>query len=318
PAIAGALLDIGGDICCAGDAPGGLNWLVGLPDPLIPCDNAPLVGGVALRDRAIATSGCGPRDRLIGGERYSATLDSHTGWPVPHRRSATAIAASALEADALATALLSLTPAAGAKLVESLPGASARLTDPDASEWLSGASRSAHATPEWIPVQARSAGPPQPDEPKWHDRWVAFVTFTAPPRQMKRDPAFRSPYVAIWISDADNRPVRTLVLIGSIKEWQQDNYIWWGQNRAIAQKLVDSRSMSTRGTGEYKVLWDGIDESGKSVAPGRYILHIETSRERGKHTHRSLELDFSKAKRFTAELPKNDESGGLVVSFERF
>jgi thiamine biosynthesis lipoprotein len=65
-------------------------------------------------------------------------------------------------------------------------------------------------------------------------------------------------------------------------------------------------------------LWDGIDESGKSVPHGRYVLHVETSRERGKHTHRSLELDFSQAKRFTAELPKSEESGGFVVSFERY
>jgi len=319
PAVSGALLDIGGDIRCAGEAPGGSDWLIGLPDPLIPYDNAPLVGSIALRDRAIATSGCGPRDRLIGKERYSATLDPQTGWPVPHRRSATAIASSAADADALATAILNLSPGAGAELVRSLPGASARLTRPDASDWLPGAAgRSANAPPEWIPVQAKGDARSRPGDPKWHDRWVAFATFTAPPRQMKRDLAFRSPYVAIWISDADNRPVRTLVLIGSIKEWQQDNYIWWGQNRAIAQNLVDTRSMSTRGTGEYRVLWDGIDENGKSVSPGRYVLHVETSRERGKHTHRSLELDFSQAKRFTAELPKSEESGGLVVSFERY
>jgi thiamine biosynthesis lipoprotein len=318
-AISGALLDIGGDIRCAGEAPGGSNWLVGLPYPLIPYDNAPLVGGMALRDRAIATSGCGPRDRLVGKERRSATLDPYTGWPVPHRRSATAITSSALDADALATALLNLTPAAGAELVKSFPGASARLARPDEADWLlGGVGRSVNPPPEWITIQSRSAGSSQPEGPKWHDRWVAFVSFTAPPRQMKRDIAFRSPYVAIWISDIDNRPVRTLVLIGSIKEWQHDNYIWWGQNRAIAQKLVDSRSMSTRGTGIYKLLWDGIDESGKSVPPGRYVVHVETSRERGKHTHRSLELDFSEAKRVTAELPNSEESGGLVVAFERY
>jgi thiamine biosynthesis lipoprotein len=319
PAISGTLLDIGGDIRCAGEGPGASDWLIGLPDPLVPYDNAPLVGGMALRDCAIATSGCGPRDWLIGGERYSATLNPQTGWPVPHHRSATAIAGSALEADALATALLNLSSGAGAELVRSLPGASARLACPDGSEWLlSDVDQSRNAPPEWIPVQARRDVQSQPREPKWHDRWVAFVTFTAPPRQMQRERAFRSPYVAIWVSDTAGRSIRTLVLIGSIKEWQEDNYIWWGLNRTRAMQFVSTRSLSTRGTGEYKILWDGTDDSGKSVPAGKYVVHVETSRERGKHTHRSVELDFSEAKQFTAEVPTSEEAGGLVVSFERF
>ena len=319
PAISGALLDIGGDIRCAGEAPGASDWMIGLPDPLTPWDNAALIGSVGLRDRAIATSGCGPRDRLVGGERYSATLNPRTGWPIPHDLSATTLAGSAMEADALATALLCLGPGEGADLVRSIPGASARLARPDGADWLLGVTRqSREAPPEWSPIQFKSKSSPARSEPKWHDRWVAFVTFTAPPRQMKRDLAFRSPYVAIWISDTENRPVRTLFLVGSIKEWQEDNYIWWGQNRASAMQIVSSRSLSTRGTGEYRVLWDGIDESGKPVPPGRYVLHVETSRERGKHTYRSLELDFSQAKHFTAELPTSEESGGLVVSFDRF
>jgi len=167
-------------------------------------------------------------------------------------------------------------------------------------------------------MQVRAEKQSKADGAQWHDGWSAFVTFQAPPRQKNRDRAFRSPYVAIWIADADNRPVRTLVLIGSIKEWQEDNYIWWGQHRASATSLLDTRSMSTRGSGEYKLLWDGIDEAGNKVAPGTYVLHIETSRERGRHTHRSLELDFSKAKAFTAEIPTSEEAGGVIVSFERF
>ena len=319
PAISGALLDIGGDIRCSGEAPDASDWMIGLPDPLIPYDNAPLVGRVGLRDRAIATSGCGPRDRLIGGERYSATLNPWTGWPISHCLSATTIACSAMDADALATALLNLSPDDGADLIRSVPGASGRLARPDGSEWLLSATGQTQThPPEWIPIQSKGNSSSPKSEPKWHERWVAFVTFTAPPRQMKRDLAFRSPYVAIWISDTENRPVRTLFLIGSIKEWQEDNYIWWGQNRANAMQIVSSRSLSTRGTGEYKVLWDGIDESGKPVSAGRYVLHVETSRERGKHTHRALELDFSQAKQFTAEMATSEESGGLVVSFDRY
>jgi len=78
------------------------------------------------------------------------------------------------------------------------------------------------------------------------------------------------------------------MLIGSIKEWQEDNYIWWGLNRSNTQKMLDGRSMSTRGSGTYKVYWDGSSDDGLQMPAGKYIVHIETSRERGKHTHRTL------------------------------
>ncbi len=318
PGVEGALVDIGGDIRAAGRAPGGGDWIVDLPEPLVTYDNAPVIGRVALRDQAIATSGCGPRDREIGGTHISQTLDPRTGWPVSHRMSATAITATAADADGLATALLNLPLNDGAQLVRSLDGASARVTREDRSNWLTQGLGLDQPPPQWTPVQARGEERVKSGGKGWHDRWSAFVTFTAPPRQMKRDRAFRSPYVAIWIADEQNRPVRTLVLIGSIKEWQEDNYIWWGQHRSRAMTLLNTRSMSTRGSGQYKMLWDGVDEDGNKVAPGKYVLHIETSRERGRHTHRSLELDFTKAKAFTAEIPTSEEAGGLVVSFEKF
>jgi thiamine biosynthesis lipoprotein len=319
PGVSGALLDIGGDIRCAGPAPDGGPWLVGLPQPLVPYDNAPLLGRIGLRDQAIATSGCGPRDRLVGARRYSETLDPRTGWTISCDRSTTVIAASAMDADALATALLNLSAQDGDALVQATAGAAAHVTGPAGSRWLVQPASLPGARPvQWIPVQARDAPRAAKAGPKWPNRQVAYVTFTAPPKQMKRDLAFRSPYVAIWVSDMENRPVRTLFLIGSIKEYQRDNYIWWGLNRDRAIDLVSSRSFSTRGTGEYKVLWDGVDESGKLSPAGKYLIHVETSRELGKHTHRSVEIDASATKAFTVELPATEEAGHLEVTFDRF
>ena len=310
PGVTAALLDIGGDIRCAGPHA----WPVGLPEPLTPFDNAPLIGAFRLEGQAIATSGCGPRDPLVGGARYSAVLDPRTGRPAPHRRSATAIAPSAMDADALATALLNLTPEEGSALVRATPGAAARLADPDGAAWLAGPPPAA-----FIPVQApRPAAPAKASPGRWHDRWVAFVDFTAPPRQMERDRAFRSPYVALWVSDLQNRLVRTLFLVGTTPEWQRDNYIWWGLSRADAMEVIATRSLSTRNTGIYKVLWDGVDEKGKRVRAGRYRINLETSRERGKHTHRFVELDFSQAKPLEAELPMTQDAGKLEVRFGKF
>lgn len=312
PGVHGALLDIGGDIRCSGGPHGGGGWIASLPDPMSDADNAPLHGLFMLRDSAVATSGFGPASRALAGGEQAGVLDPRTGWPVARARSATALAATAMDADALATAFTVLAADEARSVAQRLDQASIRLSTPDGAEWLGGAPPEA-----WRPIpvkderQAKRAG-------AWHDGWVVMTTFKAPPKQMKRDRAFRSPYVAIWVTDAQNQPVRTLLLVGTIKEWQQDNYIWWTLNRATASGLLDIRSMSTRGSGEYRVLWDGNTDTGEPVPAGRYVVHIETSRERGRHTHRSVELDLTTAKPITAELPQNEESGELLVSFQRF
>ena len=309
--ITGAMLDIGGDIRCAGAGPDGGRWRVDVPDPLSTFDNAPLAGEAGLADAAIATSGCGPRDVGVDGSVRSATLDPRTGWPVEHRRSATAIASSAMEADALATAMLVLDEDEAERLAARLPGVSARIAHPGGSRWIGA------AQPHWIEY-APAPQPGQGAQSLWKQGWYADITFEAPPKDMRREIAFRSPYVVIWVSDMNDRPVRTLLLIGRYREWHEGNHIWWRLNRAKVDSYFAGRSMSTRGSGTYKVYWDGSDDAGATVAPGKYRLHVETSRESGGHEHRVLDLDFSRPKEFEAELPINAKSGGLRVAFQKF
>lgn len=310
PGVRGAMVDIGGDIRCTGAGPQG-GWRIGAPDPLSPFDNAPLAGEGILRDAAIATSGCGPRDRLVGEQTVSATLDPRTGWPASHRRSVTAFAPDAMEADALATAMLVLDDEAAERTIAQLPGLSARVTGPGGARWI-GAPQ-----PHWIEYAPQpQAGQGAPT--LWKQGWYANITFEAPPKDMRREIAFRSPYVAIWMSDTDDKPVRTLLLIGRHKEWHEGNHVWWRLNRAQVDSFFAGRSMSTRGSGTYKVYWDGADDAGGIVPPGKYRLHVETSREGGGHEHRVLDLDFSQPKEFEAELPVNARSGGLLVSFQKF
>jgi thiamine biosynthesis lipoprotein len=67
-----------------------------------------------LRDAAQATSGGGRQFFEADGRRYGHVLDPRTGWPTAGVLSATAVVASAAEADALSTALL----VSGAALAE--------------------------------------------------------------------------------------------------------------------------------------------------------------------------------------------------------
>ena len=309
--VCGALADIGGDIGCAGDGPDVGRWRIEVPEPLSLFDNAPACGAIMLGEGAVATSGCGPRDVRANARAQSPTIDPRTGWPVAHRRSATAVAPSALAADALATAMLVLGKREARSLLAQLPDMSARVAGPGGAAWLG----QAHA--QWVEYAPQQQGG-KGSASLWKQGWFANITFEAPPKDMRREIAFRSPYVAIWVSDLNDKPVRTLLLIGRNKEWHEGNHIWWRLNRTKVDAYFAGRSMSTRGSGTYKVYWDGTDDVGATAPTGKYRLHVETSRESGGHEHRVLDLDFSTPKEFESELPVSAQSGGLRVSFEKF
>jgi len=308
--VAGALVEIGGDIRCGGRAPDGRGWNVGIPDARYPVDNAPLVATASMFDQAIATSGRGPRDRILDGNRFSSTLSPRDGWPIEGTVSVTALASSAADADALATLLLTLPPDHAVAWADNHRVAARIQTSDRALVTQAASARIAQVDPKQSRTKGKSAV-------QWPKDWVALITFTAPPRQLVRDEHFRSPYMAMWITDLDNKPIRTLLLVGRESEWQRDNYIWWTTNDASVKQLMATRSMSTSGSGIYKVLWDGTNDQYEEMPGGSYVLHVETSRERGKHTHRSLTLNFSKGEKFSAELPSTEEAGGLRLEFYR-
>jgi thiamine biosynthesis lipoprotein len=77
-------------------------WTVALRHPLKPDQR---LAEIHLRDRALGTSGSGNQYFHFGGKRYGHVLDPRTGQPADALLSATALAPTAAQADALATAL---------------------------------------------------------------------------------------------------------------------------------------------------------------------------------------------------------------------
>jgi thiamine biosynthesis lipoprotein len=82
--------------------PGRTGWKVGLRHPLRPGRR---LATITLVDRALGTSGSGTQFFVERGRRLGHILDPRTGRPAEGVLSATVLAASAAEADALATAL---------------------------------------------------------------------------------------------------------------------------------------------------------------------------------------------------------------------
>ena len=65
-----------------------------------------VIGRLFLRDAALGTSGAGEQFFELNGIRYGHIIDPRTGWPASGVRSASVVAGSAANADALSTAFL--------------------------------------------------------------------------------------------------------------------------------------------------------------------------------------------------------------------
>ncbi len=117
-----ALLEISGDILALGAPPGEPGWPVDVvapvpvPDDAIPAVNreasgvitpaAPVLATVRLADQALATSGQSAERRRLGAHTIGHVMDPGAGRPVSTRWQATVVAATGLQADVLAKALL--------------------------------------------------------------------------------------------------------------------------------------------------------------------------------------------------------------------
>ncbi|TYR36119.1 FAD:protein FMN transferase [Mesorhizobium microcysteis] len=99
------LIDLGGELAARGEHPSGRPWQVAVENPL-PQEQAP-VAIVALKDRAIATSGDKVNGYDVGARRYSHIIDPARGEPVATRLASVSVMAdTGLNADGFATALM--------------------------------------------------------------------------------------------------------------------------------------------------------------------------------------------------------------------
>jgi FAD:protein FMN transferase len=115
--LAHFLVELGGEIRCHGSNAAGRPWSVAVEPPTLA--GARPDRQVELADAAIATSGDYRKFFIANGRRYSHVIDPRTGWPVRHSPSSVSvIGSSAMQCDALATALLVMGREAGLAFAE--------------------------------------------------------------------------------------------------------------------------------------------------------------------------------------------------------
>lgn len=127
------MVEIGGEVQLSGQNPAGKDWRIQIDAPKLdsnPGDSAATI--IELTDCAIATSGNYRNYHRISGDSIIGhTINPRTGYPAPLRvLSATVIAPGCALADALATALMVVSPDSAKIILDEFPSTRAILVMP--------------------------------------------------------------------------------------------------------------------------------------------------------------------------------------------
>jgi FAD:protein FMN transferase len=290
PGTLGLLLDIGGDLRVWGRPPAPDGWRVGVADPARLQDNAEPAEVLRLAQGALAFSGPGLRGPHV--------LDRDGA---PSLVSAAVFAPTAIDADALSTALCVMPPAEGLALVHRLDAFEALVIDAEGRRHAS-TGWSNLTQPGLILAQAPSA---------WPANFGLTIDYEIP---RQNNGLAQPPYVVIWITNAAGAPVRTLAAMGADARFIDENFIWWRRVGRPLGRGVDAVAKPTRRPGRYSLVWDGRDDKGQPTPQGRYTIHIEAVREHGGHAYQTLDLVLG-AQAASVESPGADELGPAAVHY---
>lgn len=261
-------LDIGGDAMYWGAPPATDGWQVQVAGPAPVADNGGFIATLALKNRAVATSGHTSRTYKIRALEYSHIFDTRRGWSVSDGSQAVATAPDATTADALATIL------AAQAFTDAQPWA-AQLDD----------------TMQVLIVGLRNM---QWQSPGWTDllngemrrqlraRISLTMDYTIP---RLRERVYNRPYVAVWIGDSEGKALQNLLLLGGQERWANSNSVWWRRIGSRSSNEGYNVTRPTRGPGDYQLVWDGKDAAGDSLKEGDYVLNVEAARQDGGHDY---------------------------------
>jgi thiamine biosynthesis lipoprotein len=269
------IVNIGGDLVVSGN----VNETGLISDPKDDAENANPIDQLQVSNRAVATSGNYRRGELIAGHWYSHIVDPRTGQPAGHILSATVVASNATDAGALATAFNVLSPEESVRLASTIP---------DAQYLIITAAGDRIASPGWKDLETKS--PPQPVHAPGNFELLINLEVNM---QVGAN-NYKRPYLAVWVEDEDHSSIRAISVwrgetryLRELKSW----YLRYGDTYRSDANFGSSITSATRPAGKYTLKWDGNDDQGKPVKPGKYIIKIEVAREHGTYQIMRQEID---------------------------
>jgi len=272
------VLNIGGDIVVSG----GSKESIAISDPRADAENDRPIDNIKVGSAAIATSGNYRRGELIAGHWYSHIVDPRTGQPADGVLSATVVAPSATDAGALATAFNVLSVEECTSIAARYNGVQYLILTKDGRRIQS---------PGWERLETKPL--PTKDPTSTASDYELLVNFEI---NLQKEGSVKRPYIAIWVEDQDHAPVRTITLWHGSERYLPELRSWYLKYRGLYSadpKFSASVSSATRSAGKYSVKWDGKDDKGNDVKPGKYIIKMEVSREHGTYQLMRQELDWN-------------------------
>jgi thiamine biosynthesis lipoprotein len=309
--VRAVVLNIGGDLVIAGE----LKETVQISDPKADAENDPPMDQLILANRAVATSGNYRRGELIGGHWYSHIVDPRTGQPTDEVISATVVAPVATDAGALATAFNVLSPSESARLAAGLPGVE-YLIITRSGERL--------ASSGWYLLEAPTGegsgnrklnGDKRKDEVGYSDFELAVDLEI----NLQKEGFAKRPYVAVWVEDENHAPVRTIAIWHEKDRYLPELKSWYLKYRGLYntdRNILSTVSSATRSAGKYTLKWDGKDDQGNLIKPGKYTIKIEATREHGTYQLMRQELNWNETPQLI-NLPGNVEIASASLDYRR-
>jgi FAD:protein FMN transferase len=126
--VTSGVVNASGDLSAWGLQPNGKKWTLGIANPN---SSHEIFSYMSVTDMAVATSGNYEKFVMIGGKRYSHTINPRTGLPVTGIKSVTIITTNAEIADAMATPVMIMGIRTGLDLINQMKGIEAVIIDDD-------------------------------------------------------------------------------------------------------------------------------------------------------------------------------------------
>jgi len=308
--VRAVVVNIGGDLVVAGD----LSETVLLSDPKADQENETPIDRLQVSNKAVATSGSYRRGEYIAGKWYSHIVDPRTAVPADDIISATVVAPRATDAGALATAFNVMSPSQSAKLAAQIQGVEYLIITKDGEHiqsagWKNLQSPQVATAPHVNGIKPKATN-------GWNSDYELVISLEI---NLQQGGFVKRPYVAVWVEDEDHVPIRTIAL------WhQKDRYLpelksWYLKYRgmyAADQNAFSTVSSATRAAGKYSIKWDGKDDNGMDVKPGKYVIKIEASREHGTYQLMRQELTCDQTPKLIS-VPGNLEIASATLDYRK-
>ncbi len=282
------VVNIGGDLVVTGD----LSETVEISNPMADAENEAPLDQLLVSKRAVATSGNYRRGELINGQWYSHIVDPRTGKPADNIVTATVVAPSATDAGALATAFNVMSPAEIVKLAATLPEAEYLIITKNGERISSKGWSSLEVPAKSLNDFRANANGKGLVRSMWKNDFELLINLEI---NLQKEGFVKRPYVAVWVEDENHAAVRTISVwhgrdryLPELKSW----YLKYREAYNTDKNFNNSVTSATRSAGKYKLKWDGQDDKGNFVKPGKYIIKIEASREHGTYQLIRQEIDL--------------------------